>query len=110
MEKHFIHLSSEPVGWTWLKPILALIAELRARGYDQQFRAGQSMSRFILSRSEEWRVYLEVFLSMEVQSEGGMIVYFIEPPNPMIEISLERVELTPELEQLLSRLLTHPID
>jgi hypothetical protein len=111
MVEFFTHLSAEryQYKYAWLKPLLGLIAELRARGYDRQFRAGQSMYRFVLSRSPEWSLYLDVYLSMEVQSEGGMIVCFIQRNNPMIEIKLERVELAPELEDLLARLLVYPI-
>jgi hypothetical protein len=107
--EYFTHLSGDQVQWTWLKPILGLIAELRARGYDRQFRAGQSMYRFVLSRSPEWSLYLDVYLSMEVQSEGGMIAWFLEPNEVITEIKLERVELAPELEDLLARLLVYPI-
>src|SRR5258708_29642903 len=37
----------------WLEPIQDLIAAMRERGYDRQFRAGQSLYMLVLSRSRE---------------------------------------------------------
>ncbi len=97
--------------WQWMKPILGLIAELRSRGNDQQFRAGQQLATFILSRSQKHGLRLEQpRLSIDLNPEGGMTLRYKEPPNPVIKVNLERVELAPELEQFLSRLLMHPID
>ena len=99
-------------GWSELKPIFGLISELRSRGYDRQLRAGQSLVTFILSRSKahglrDDQAFLHIHLSVEGHS---MIVTYVDPPNPPIEAKFDRVELVPELEQLLQRLLTHPIN
>jgi hypothetical protein len=97
--------------WQWLKSILTLVAELRARGYDKRFRAGTQLTSFILSRSQEDGLRREqARLVIDLHPGGGMTITYLEPPSPAVEVNLERVELTPELEQLLLRLLTHPID
>jgi hypothetical protein len=97
--------------WQYLKPIAGLISDLRSRGYDKQFRAGQALTWFVLSRSQEWGLRSEQpFLRIDLHWEGGMTVLYYAPPNPIIEVNLEAVELTPEWEHLLLRLLSHPID
>jgi hypothetical protein len=111
MVEFFTHLSAERYQWSWLKPILGLIGEMRARGYDRQFRVGQSLAYFMLSRSQEHGLWTEQsFLRKGLHQQGGMTVYLYEPPDSEIEINLDRIELTPELEQLLLRLLTYHSD
>jgi hypothetical protein len=39
--------------WQWLRPLLVLVAALRAAGYDRVLRAGQSMYKLVLSRSRK---------------------------------------------------------
>jgi hypothetical protein len=110
MEQFFSRISS-PEDRDWLKPILNLIAELRTRGYDRQFRAGQSLHIFRVSRSlmhglsddQPW-------LHFELRSEGGMELWYCEPPHPDTIINVDRVEITPEVEDFIARLLAHPID
>jgi hypothetical protein len=97
--------------WQYLTPILGLISDLRSRGYDQRFRAGQSMVRFVLSRSKEWGLRQEqAFLSFDLNLEGGLAVAYYEPPETFIELKFDHTELNPQVEQLLLRLLTRPID
>jgi hypothetical protein len=98
--------------WAKLEPIFGLIRELRMRGYDCQFRAGQSIYLFILSRSKQQGLRDDqAFLRINLVVEGhAMLVTYLEPPNDPIEIAFDRVEITPAFEQLLERLLAHPID
>src|SRR5689334_10235955 len=94
----------------WLKPIFGLISDLRVRGYDRLLRAGQSMHRFILSRAQKHGLLIEKpHLVIDVRPQGGMVVTYYSPPDPVLKLNSDRVELTPELEQLLSKLLAHPI-
>ncbi len=95
----------------WLRPIQGLIAEMRRRGYDRKLRAGSSLSSLVLSRSREHlgqpgRECLVITLS----PEGGMNVQYWDKSAVSFEIHVDRVDLTPELEQLLDRLLRQPID
>jgi hypothetical protein len=85
-----------------LKPIFNLIAELRKRGYDKKLRAGQGVWRFQLSRSHEHGLRLgQPMLGFDIQPDKGMNVVYYESPHTAI---------TPEVEDLLARLLSHPID
>jgi hypothetical protein len=98
-------------GWEWLRPIFGLIAELRERGYDRQLRAGQSLTNFVLSRSLNHGLRPEqAALGIEVLLEGSMCLRYRENPDVDIEMDVDRVEITPEVEDFLNRLLAHPID
>ncbi len=95
----------------WLKPIQGLIAELRQRGYDRRLRAGQSLGRFVLSRSREHGLRpAQATLIIALGMTGEMRVQYWEKSVVSSEINVAHVELTPELEQLLDRLLAQPID
>ena len=97
--------------WQYLNPILTLIGDLRRRGYDKQFRAGQSLVRFVLSCSKEWGLRQDqAFLSFDLHPEGGLTVTYYEPLKPFIELKLDHPEVNSDVEQLFLRLLTHPID
>ena len=97
--------------WKWLKPIQGLIAEMQKRGYDRQLRAGQSLHTLILSRSRDYDLRAgQATVHINLRKEGGMTVSYWEKPDRSIEITTERVEITPEVEQLLARLLAQPID
>ena len=110
MEKFFTYHSAL-TGYEWLKAIFALMAEFRQRGYDRQFRAGQSMDSFILSRSREHGLRdKHAALQMGIIPEGGMWVRYYEYPDTDIQREFERVEVNDQLEQLLARLREHPIN
>jgi hypothetical protein len=98
-------------GWAWLTPIFSLIAKLRERGYDRQFRAGQSLTMFSLSRSLNHGLRNEQpAFGIEILPDGTMHLWYHEPPNENIEMDVDQVEITPEVEEFLARLVAHPID
>ena len=93
------------------KAMLDVIIELRQKGCDRQFRAGQSLDMLKLSRSREHGLRNDqAWVGMFLIPESGMRVVYSAPPNEWIEVDLEKVEVTPEVEELLQRLLSHPID
>ena len=112
MEQFYTDLNAYN-GWEWLKPIHGLIAELRKRGYDKQLHARLSMFALSLSRLRKYGILRpeQGLLTIDLyRKDGGMTVTYFESPKPIIEIEVDRVELTPEVEQLLLRLLNQPID
>ncbi|MBI5928604.1 MAG: hypothetical protein HY862_04805 [Chloroflexi bacterium] len=95
----------------WLNEMSKVIKQLRERGYDRKFRAGQSLTAFIISRSirhglrnDQAKVYFDP------RPDGTMRVSYQKRPNPDIVIEVDRMELTPEIEPLLQKLLEQPID
>jgi hypothetical protein len=96
--------------WHWLKPLVSLIGELKQKGYDTQFRAGHSIYYFILSRSREHGLRADQhFLQIEPGQNGGMMLdYFTPEGKESTEVS--RTEFCPELEAMLLRLISQPID
>jgi hypothetical protein len=98
-------------GWEWLRPIFDLIANLREQGYDRQCHAGQSHEILVLSRSRIHGFRLEtVLLGIGLQPAGGMHLHYVEPPDVNIEMDVDRVEITPQMEDFLARLVARPID
>lgn len=94
----------------WLTPLLPLIKTLRARGYDRQLRAGQSMNRFILSRSREHGLRPDQpSLIFSLTRAGGMVVD-LQGSNVSMRLMVDQVGITPEIENLFVVLLAHPID
>jgi len=49
-------------------------------------------------------------LKISLGRDGGMTVLYHQPPEPIIEITLRQVELTPEVEALFQRLAARPVD
>ena len=110
MEQYFAELSSKE-GWDIVKPVCGLISELRRQGYDRQFRAGQSMSLFVLSRSRHHGLrHGKSYIMFGALPESRMKVIFGSVLGTASEFEVERVEITPEIEALLARLLAQPID
>ena len=107
VEEYFKRLVSR---WQALEPIQGLINELRQKGYDRKFRVGQSMYIFVLSRRREHGFPLGQSLRFELKAEGGMRIRYGEVGNSVTEFEVERVEITPEIEALLTQLLAQPID
>jgi hypothetical protein len=98
-------------GWEWMIPLWNLIAELRERGFDKHFRAGFSMHRFVLSRSQKYGLRNnQSCLLIDTHRQGGMTLEYFETPDVRMEAKVDRVALTSELEQLLIPLMTQPID
>jgi hypothetical protein len=96
--------------WTWMRNIHPLIKSFRARGYDRHLRAGTSLFRMMLSRSREYGLRRsQPFLAFDMLEGDGMIVTFVTEGN-RIEFVTDRVEITPEIENLLIPLLAYPID
>lgn len=95
----------------WLKNAPSLITELRARGYDREFRAGTILWIFVISRARKHGLRDDQpHLDIGWDGAGGMVVTYYEAPNTEIRFTVDRIEVTPELENLLQRLLAHPID
>lgn len=98
------HLQGE-----WVTPLLSLIAELRKRGYDRQFHAGQQMSSFFLSRSRLHGLRRgQPRIVFNLDDAGGMMVSEVGEMN--VQLNLEHVEITPEVEEMLKRLVAQPIN
>ena len=94
-----------------MNPIHDLMASLRSRGYDRQFRAGQSVHRFVLSRSRYHHLRPEqACLFIELKHEGGMNVIYYEDNVKVTELDVPQVAITPEVETVLQRLLAQPIN
>ena len=111
IQRYFHDLFDPREWWAWLMPIHNLITELRQRGYDRQFRAGQSMYSLVLSRSFKHGLRAsQASLVFELLREGGMKIRYDEVGHLVSEFEVDRVEITPEIEALLARLLAQPID
>lgn len=106
-----IYSSVHWISWKPSVPLLNLITQLREQGYDKTLRAGKSLSRFILSRSRyDGLRRNQARLGFDLHSNGTMNLLYFEPPDKEIQITVESLTLTPEVEDLLARLLSHPID
>jgi hypothetical protein len=97
-------------GWGHMKYMLTLIRLLRERGYDRQLRAGQSMASFILSRSLEHGLREGQPRLIFGVSRQGEVIATLLAANVNVTLRIDRVEITPELENLLIPLLAYPID
>lgn len=96
--------------YPWLKPISDVIAELRRRGYDRKLRPGHSLEMLILSRSCEHGLRKDqATISFLLRDYGGMWVRYWDN-GLKTELNLEHVEITPEVDALLQRLLEKPIN
>jgi len=98
------------IRWIWIRNILPLIKIFRERGYDRQFRAGTSMATLMISRSREYGLRRDQpFLAFDMLEDGGMRVTFTIQ-NGSVILNVDRIEITPEIENLLIPLLAYPID
>ena len=108
-EPFYEELLSHP-GWEWVRPIKGLIRELRVRGYDQNFRAGQAMYLFMLSRSREHGLRLEQpRVIIEPRDDGQMVVEY-RSQQDQETVTLNQMAFCPELQHILDRLLAQEID
>lgn len=94
----------------WMTQMLPLIRDLRARGYDRRLRAGQSMITFIVSRSREHGLRAsQPSLAFNITAQRGLRAHLTgEHINVMV--TSDRIEVTPDIEELLIPLLAYPID
>jgi hypothetical protein len=97
--------------WEQFKALYDLTAACRERGYDTKFRAGQSLATFILSRSRRHGLRAnQAYLEFYIYEDGRMRATYVEPPASGVQNIVDGAKLTPEVEDLLARLLSHPID
>lgn len=110
--EHYFLILFEQDGWACVQPIYPFIRNLRERGYEQQFRAGQSMWRFILSRSQKHGLSEnQASIVFDSCRKGGMsVTFFSNQFEQDTELFVEKVEVTSDIEALLMRLLAEPIN
>ena len=95
-------------GGEWASSMLDLIAELRKRNYDRKFRAELSRAVLILSRSREHVLRSKqpfIEFHRDVPGSTGMSVTYHEGSETKVSIEIDKIELKPEVETLLKRLL-----
>ena len=98
------------VGWDSVRLMAGLIAELRLRGYDKHTRAGNALVTFILSRSKRHGLQgTQARLSMDATKEGTLLIRYNGNDAPESRLTLERLAVTPELTELLDKLIAEPI-
>jgi len=88
------------------------INELREKGYDEVFRAGQILFGFVLSRSREHGLRLDQAHIMFELTSDGMDIYksnFTEAGNTET-LHLKEKKFVPETEKLLNELKEYIID
>jgi hypothetical protein len=108
-EANYANLIQRRDMFAYLKPMLVLIAEMRAQGYDKQLAAITSMSMLILSRSRQRGLpYGQARLDIDMNLAGGIDIRYGEQ-DFKAEFTLEQPALTPELQELLTRLSKQPI-
>ena len=107
-------------GWDWSQQYFAMlfdnwgkndralqfIAELRRAGYDRKLRAGQSHELFMVSRSRSYglredQAWVGFLFGGEVMNVQERLSVVLENAD---------VALSPRIEEVLARLLEHPID
>lgn len=96
----------------WIRPMLHFMQELREKGYHKKLRAGTSLYRLILSRSERHglrRDQARIIFAPNRNEDGGMTVLF-RVGDDLQQFSQDKIEVTPEIETLLNRLVNQPID
>jgi hypothetical protein len=99
-------------GWNWLAPAKAFVRELRNRGYNRKLLVTKPYHLFILARTRlrDLRSEQTSLICFKFRSTGAMRVRYYETGNLISEFDVERIEITPEIEALLERLLAQPID
>jgi hypothetical protein len=98
--------------YKYLLHMLPLISELRQRGYDKHFRAGQSLHSLVLSRAIKRGLRREQpRVAIEPRPDGSMIIFYYgrETSDPE-RIELKQLAYCSEIEIALSKLMTHPLD
>jgi hypothetical protein len=91
--------------------ILDFIIELRAKGYDKLLRAGSSVDRLVLSRSRRHGLRPEQACLVFIFHDEGMAIFdSFKGGIENLIIQYPRIELTPEIEEIIKQLLKGPID
>lgn len=106
MEQFFSpHLSGDE----WKIPVLKFLQDLRELGYDKKLRAGQSLYNFIVSRSIHHGLKKEQpRIRFIFNRKGGMSIRcWIK--GETITFEQDSIELTPQLQDLLDKLVEEPI-
>ena len=94
----------------WLNRMLPLVRAFRAQGYDRKLRAGQSMITLIVSRSREHGLRIDQpSVAFNLAGQGGISAH-LRGEHVSRLVTVDRVEITPEIEELLIPLLAYPID
>ncbi|HVE16237.1 MAG TPA: hypothetical protein VNB29_05845 [Chthoniobacterales bacterium] len=93
--------------WNGSKQMLQLLSQLRKAGYDRSLRAGQSMYTLMLSRSRRHGLRQgQPRIAIDLRKKGIMgTARFAQEER----FDTNEVSLTPELHQLLKRLVAEPI-
>lgn len=116
MENYYTEYALKQMGWNdvsinWLKPMHPFLLELRQKGYDRKFRAGQQMMSLVLSRSQKHALRSDqACFVLDPLPEHIAAVSYYEFPDVRIQFTIAEIKLSPEIEKLLQRLLAHPID
>jgi catechol 2,3-dioxygenase-like lactoylglutathione lyase family enzyme len=97
-----------------LLEMIRIIQALRISGYENSLRPGQSLLTFMLSRSAKHGLRGEqAFVHIDTYGERLTAAYHVQfglSGSISIQIEQADVDITPELEALLLRLMMHPID
>ena len=94
----------------WMTQMLSFIRALRARGYDRKLRAGQSMITLIVSRSREYGLRAsQPSLAFTITAQRGIRAQ-LTGEHVSVIATADRIEITPDIENLLIPLLAYPID
>lgn len=95
---------SNPMGRIPQGPdILRMIAQMRKQGFDKTLRAGQSLFRFIVSKSRRHGLRTgQPCIFFNFEDDGMTVIYFGTDGKEKLS-SLE-IEYTPQIENLLKRL------
>ena len=110
--KEYYDNLTQDENWGWLVPAKAFVRELRTRGYDRHFIVARPYHLFVLARSHsrELPSGKESLVSFKFRPAGGMRIQYYETGQLISEFEVASVEITPEIEALLERLLAQPID
>ena len=88
--------------------LLKLVAEMRSRGFDKSFRAGQQMTNLIVSRAKENGLRPE---QPNINFSGSELGVDVEINiDGRHRVFLPEGEFTPEIEQWFRRLEMQPVD
>lgn len=93
----------------WKIPIVTLLQDLRERGYYKQLHAGQSLYDLILSRSKVHNLRGGKPNIRFIFSQDGKMKVTYNNIDEKIVFEEDKVEITPQLEEVLNKLLQQPI-
>jgi hypothetical protein len=110
-EKFFNREPPQPnLDFARLKMRLSLIRLLRERGYDRHLLLGRSGVDFMVLRAQKPEARIgQPRIVLDITDIRGVSAHLIAE-NVNVFIATDRIEITPELENLLIPLLAYPID